>query len=239
MRADPVHAWAVAAAGAPVILVVHLGLTGTAPGAPAVLGTVTVFVLAARCLGRLLPRVAPRAGALLGRSLIAALAIVSGQAVLAGLDASARTDGCLPTVGRGARVGYGWLTLDPVVPCSDGLAAAPLTLAGAVAALAAVGAAVGLVLAQVGLALAAAGAGLCLAAASSLVDLPARSAALAATVVRLCPGSLLDLFGARLPAVRTVAPAHRRVTAGAPSPGTWFRVPARRGPPVPAIAQPC
>ena len=94
------------------------------------------------------------AGGLLVRALVAALALGAGQVVLARLDTGARAEGCLPVVGRGARVGYGWLTLQPVVPCADGtVAPSPLTAAAVGAALAAVGAALAIVVGQLSVAL--------------------------------------------------------------------------------------
>lgn len=241
MRADEVHAWAVAALGGPVIMVVHLGLTGTAPGAPAVLATVAAVLITAWSLGRLQTRLAPhltaRAG-LFGRALVAAFALLAGQLALAATDLGARSGGCLPTVGQGTQVGYRWLVLDPAVPCADGVTAAPLTLAGVTAALAAVGAALGLVLAQLGIALAAATAGLRLSAATALAAMNERLAVLAVLISRFLVRSLVGLLEPAPVALPARVTRHGRADVPRPRAGSWARVPARRGPPPAPIAQP-
>jgi hypothetical protein len=232
VRADTAYAWALAALGVPVIVTMQVGLTGASPGLQGVLvalAAVLVTAYAASSASRLPARLLDRrmavgpvgaAGAPPGvatRTVVACLA-------LALVHAGTRADGCLPVVGRGARVGLGWLTLQPVVPCADGtVAPTPITLAAVGVALTAVAAGLAVVAAHLSVALAAAFVTVRFAVVGVLLRFSRR----------VDPARLLGLLSAICPADRTAPSAPR------PAPATrrplrrpWTTQLSHRGPPM-------
>lgn len=223
MRGTGAFAAATTALGVPVVAGLHAYLTGSAVTPRDLL--LTSAAIAVTCWIAVRTTLALRTGPGPALAMGCALGLVAGHAAVALLAPSGTaTHGCLPIVGRGARVGLDWLTLQPSVPCSDGtLVASTVGLAAAMSAAGAIFVTLALVTAHAAVAVAAAGAAVALTAAGTLFGLVERLVldrlrALAAAVLRCA-----RLLGPREvpPVARTLVPPSRVVPAAI----------LRRGPP--------